>query len=80
MADNAKPTIPCRCGGETQLQYLDETTGGVVVERVPVLVCQRCGEQWYPPGVPRLLEGLREAVASRGEVRVEAHPATMAGA
>ena len=69
MVTENSASSPCRCDGKTKLQYVTETTGGVVVDRVPVLTCQRCGEQWYPPGVPRLLEGLRETVGSLGEIR-----------
>ena len=65
---------PCRCGGETKLTFKDEITEGILIKDVPVLVCQRCGEEWYPPGIPRMMEGLREAARSLGRIKVLAEP------
>jgi YgiT-type zinc finger domain-containing protein len=63
---------PCRCGGKTKLTYRDEDTKGVHITNVPVLVCEKCGEEYYPPGVPRMIEGLREAAKSLGKLSVQA--------
>ncbi len=60
----------CRCGGSTRLEFRDEHTKGVLIKDVPLLVCTRCGEEWYPPGVPRMIEGIREAAENLGKVKV----------
>ena len=67
-------TYPCRCGGETKLTLRAETTAGILIKDVPVLVCQKCGEEWYPPGIPRMLEGLREAAKDLGRIEIVAEP------
>ena len=64
--------IKCRCGGETELVYKDEETKGVVIKDVPFLVCTKCGEEWYPPGIPRIIEGIREAVKSIDKLKISA--------
>ena len=61
---------PCRCGGSTRLEFKNECTKGTLIENVPVLVCTKCGEEWYPPGVPRMIEGIREAMENLEEVRI----------
>ncbi|MFA4837322.1 MAG: YgiT-type zinc finger protein, partial [Dehalococcoidia bacterium] len=61
---------PCRCGGETELEFRDEITGSILIKDVPVLVCSSCGEEWYPAGIPRMIEGLREAAGDLGRVEV----------
>ena len=63
-------TYPCRCGGETKLTFRDEITQGVLIKDVPLLVCQRCGEEWYPPGIPRVMEGLSEAAGILGRIEI----------
>lgn len=63
---------PCRCGGETRITFQVVTTDGVMIKDVPVLVCQKCGEEWYPPGIPRMLEGLKEASKNLGRIEVVA--------
>jgi YgiT-type zinc finger domain-containing protein len=60
----------CRCGGELRLDFRDERTGGILIKDVPMLVCEKCGEEWYPPGVPRMIEGIREAVNRTGQVKI----------
>ncbi len=60
----------CRCGGEFSLDFRDEHTGGILIKDVPLLVCTKCGEEWYPPGVPRMIEGIREAVNRTGQVKI----------
>lgn len=54
--------IKCRCGGIARLQFRDEHSKGVLIKNVPILVCDRCGEEWYPPGIPRMIEGIRESI------------------
>lgn len=54
--------IECRCGGPAKLKYRDEHSKGVLIKNVPILVCERCNEEWYPPGIPRMIEGIRESV------------------
>jgi YgiT-type zinc finger domain-containing protein len=61
---------PCRCGGKTRLEFRDEYTKDVLIKDVPLLVCTKCGEEWYPPGVPRMIEGIREATESLDKVKV----------
>jgi len=61
---------PCRCGEEMKLEFRDEITGGILIKDVPVLICPKCGEEWYPPGIPRMIEGLREAARDLGKVEV----------
>ncbi len=61
---------PCRCGGETRLELKDEVTRGILIKDVPVLVCPKCGEEWYPAGIPRMIEGVREAVKDLDRVEV----------
>jgi len=63
---------PCRCGGSTKLVYQDERSGGVLIKHIPVLVCKKCKEEWYPPGIPRMIEGVREAAKNVGEVKISA--------
>lgn len=63
---------PCRCGGKTRLKYKEERTGDVLIKNVPVLVCTRCGEEWYPPGVPTMIEGIREATKNVDIIKVSA--------
>lgn len=63
---------PCRCGGKTRLKYKDERTGGVLIKNVQVLVCTVCGEEWYPLGIPTMIEGIREAARSVGQIEVTA--------
>ncbi|MFQ6056038.1 MAG: hypothetical protein ACE5J3_08675 [Methanosarcinales archaeon] len=63
---------PCRCGGETRLAFYEEHTGGVLIKNVPVLVCKKCKEEWYPPSVPKMIEGIREAIKSIGSINVSA--------
>jgi len=63
---------PCRCGGKTRLRYEDERTGGILIKNVPVLVCTVCGEKWYPPGIPMMIEGIREAARNVGQIEVTA--------
>ena len=63
---------PCRCGGKTRLEYKQERTGGISIKGVPVLVCTRCGEEWYPPGVATMIEGIREAVKNLDQIEVSA--------
>ncbi|MDI6654533.1 MAG: YgiT-type zinc finger protein [Candidatus Hydrothermarchaeota archaeon] len=63
---------PCRCGGKTRLEYRDEHTGGILIKNVPVLVCEKCGEEYYLPGIPRMIEGIREAIKSIGRINVRA--------
>jgi len=65
---------PCRCGSETKLEFKEEITEGILIRDVPVLVCRRCGEEWYPPGVPRMIEGSREAAKSLGRIQIVAEP------
>jgi YgiT-type zinc finger domain-containing protein len=60
----------CRCGGELRLDFRDEHTGGILIKDMPMLVCEKCGEEWYPPGVPRMIEGIREAVSRIGQVKI----------
>ena len=60
----------CRCGGELRLEFMTEHTRGVLIKDVPILVCTKCGEEWYPPGVPRMIEGIREAVSRTGQVKL----------
>jgi YgiT-type zinc finger domain-containing protein len=60
----------CRCGGETKLTFRTEIAEGVLIKDVPVLACEKCGEEWYPPGVPRMMEGLREAAKSLGRIEI----------
>ena len=61
---------PCRCGGITRLEFRDEYTKSVLIKDVPLLICTKCGEEWYPPGVPRMIEGIREVAENLGEVKV----------
>lgn len=63
---------PCRCGGRTRLAYKEERTGDVLVKNVPVLVCTKCGEEWYPPGVATMIEGIREAAQNVDRIEVSA--------
>ena len=49
---------------------MNEHTRGVLIKDVPILVCTKCGEEWYPPGVPRMIEGIREAVSRTGQVKL----------
>jgi len=63
---------PCRCGGKTRLEYKQERTGDISIKGVPVLVCTRCGEEWYPPGVATMIEGIRETVKNLGQIEVSA--------
>nr|AAU83682.1 hypothetical protein GZ32E7_45 [uncultured archaeon GZfos32E7] len=49
---------------------MTEHTRGVLIKDVPILVCTKCGEEWYPPGVPRMIEGIREAVSRTGQVKL----------
>jgi YgiT-type zinc finger domain-containing protein len=63
---------PCRCGGKTRLTYKEERTDDVLVKNVPVLVCSRCGEEWYPPGVATMIEGIREATRNLDRIEVSA--------
>lgn len=63
---------PCRCGGKTSLMYKEERTRGILIKNVPVLVCTKCGEEWYPPGIATMIEGLREAVKNVDRVEVSA--------
>ncbi|MEA1905144.1 MAG: YgiT-type zinc finger protein [Candidatus Hadarchaeota archaeon] len=63
---------PCRCGGKTRLKYKEERTSGTLIKNVPVLVCTRCGEEWYPPGVPTMIEGIWEAAKNVDKVEVSA--------
>ena len=42
----------------------------VSVELVVKLICTKCGEEWYPPGIPRMIEGIREAVKRTGQVKI----------
>lgn len=63
---------PCRCGGRTRLTYREERTGGVLIKNLPVLVCARCGEEWYPPGVATMIEGIREAARNVDHIEVSA--------
>ncbi|MDI6902509.1 MAG: YgiT-type zinc finger protein [Methanocellales archaeon] len=63
---------PCRCGGSTRLEFRDERTGGILIKNVPVLACTKCGEEWYPPGIPRMIEGIREVTKDLGRVRISA--------
>lgn len=65
---------PCRCGGKTELKFKDEVTEGILIKDVPVLVCRECGEEWYPPGIPRLIEGLREVAKDLGRIEILAEP------
>lgn len=65
-------SYPCRCGGETRLEYKEERTGNISIKNVPVLVCTKCGEEWYPPGVATMIEGIREAVKSLDQIEVSA--------
>ncbi len=60
----------CRCGGELRLDFRDELTGGILIKEVPIMVCTKCGEEWYPPGIPRMIEGIREAVKRTGQVKI----------
>lgn len=62
--------ILCRCGGKTELKHKNENHSGVLIKDVPVLVCKKCGEEWYPPGIPRMIEGIREAVLSIDHIKV----------
>jgi YgiT-type zinc finger domain-containing protein len=66
---------PCRCGGKTHLEYRDEQTGDILIKDVPVLVCEKCKEEYYPPGIPRMIEGIREAMKSLGKITVRAEKA-----
>ena len=63
---------PCRCGGKTRLEYKQERTGDISIKGVPVLVCTRCGEEWYPPGVATMIEGIREAVKNLDQIEISA--------
>lgn len=63
---------PCMCGGRTRLAYKEERTGGVLIRNVPVLVCTRCGEEWYPPGVATIIEGIRETAKNIDRIEVSA--------
>ena len=54
--------IECRCGGAATLRYRDEHSKGVLIKNVPILVCETCKEEWYPPGIPRMIEGIRESM------------------
>ncbi len=63
---------PCRCGGKTKLTYRDEHTKGILIKNVPILVCKKCDEEYYPPGIPRMIEGIREAIESLGKIKVQA--------
>lgn len=63
---------PCRCGGKTRLTYKEERTGNVLVKNVPVLVCTKCREEWYPPGVATMIEGIREATRNLDSIEVSA--------
>ena len=65
-------SYPCKCGGKTQIKYKEERTGGVLIKNVPVLVCSSCGEEWYPPGVPAMIEGIREATKNVDHIKVSA--------
>ena len=60
----------CRCGGELKLDFRDELTGGILIKDVPIMVCPKCGEEWYPPGIPRMIEGIREVVKRTGQVKI----------
>ncbi|MCK4248107.1 MAG: YgiT-type zinc finger protein [Methanomicrobia archaeon] len=64
--------IKCRCGGDTHLKLQDECSKGVLIKDVPLLVCERCGEEWYPPGIPRMIEGIREATKSVNQIIISA--------
>lgn len=63
---------PCRCGGRTRIDYKEERTGNVLVKNVPVLVCTKCGEEWFPPGVATMIEGIREAARNLDSIEVSA--------
>ena len=63
---------PCRCGGTTRIKYKQERTGDITIKGVPVLVCTRCGEERYPPGVATMIEGIREAVKNLDQIEVSA--------
>ena len=63
-------TYPCRCGGKTRLEYRQERTGDISIKGVPVLVCTKCGEEWYPPGVATMIEGIREAVKNLDQIEL----------
>jgi YgiT-type zinc finger domain-containing protein len=65
-------TYPCRCGGKTRLEYKQERTGDISIKGVPVLVCTRCGEEWYPPGVATMIEGIRETARNIDHIEVSA--------
>ncbi len=65
-------TYPCRCGGKTRLEYKQERTGDISIKGVPVLVCTRCGEEWYPPGVATMIEGIRETARNVDHIEVSA--------
>ncbi|MBA7642844.1 hypothetical protein ES703_50553 [subsurface metagenome] len=65
-------TYPCRCGGKTRLEYKQERTDDISIKGVPVLVCTRCGEEWYPPGVATMIEGIRETARNIDHVEVSA--------
>lgn len=66
---------PCRCGGKTHLRYKEERTGDILIKNVPVLVCVKCGEEWFPPGVATMIEGIREAMRSMDQIEVSAEKA-----
>ena len=68
--EESKMSYNCRCGGELRLEFKDEHTGGILIKDVPMLVCLKCGEEWYPPGIPRMIEGIREAVNRTGQVKI----------
>jgi YgiT-type zinc finger domain-containing protein len=65
-------SYPCRCGGRTRLTYKEERTGDVLIRNVPVLVCTRCGEEWYPPGVATMIEGIRETAQNVDRIKISA--------
>ena len=65
-------TYPCRCGGKTRLEFKQERTSDISIKGVPVLVCTRCGEEWYPPGIATMIEGIREAVKNLDQIEVSA--------
>lgn len=62
--------IRCRCGGKAKVRFRDEHSKGVLIRNVPILVCERCSEEWYPPGIPRMIEGIRESIGTIDSVDI----------
>ena len=65
-------TVPMQMRRKTRLEYKQERTGDISIKGVPVLVCTRCGEEWYPPGVDTMVEGIREAARNIDHIEVSA--------